>query len=539
MKYLHSNNVLGWKERASNLTLIPTNANLMLKTAMSLVLFLFISTTIVSAATFTVNTTTDNESNGCSFGQCTLREAINDANSSLGSDTISFQAGLNGTITLTGGHLPITSDITINGPGARILSVSGNNNTRVFVISGSGNIANISGLTITGGNAQPILLGGTLIGDGGGILNANGATLNLTEVNVTGNSATSLGGGVATRAILLVTTITYITRSSISNNTATAGGGGISNVGTTLISSAVTTATNSIITNNNALAEGGGISNAAGTMNLTNDTISNNQSLVAGGGVVNVVAALIGTINVRNNILAQNNALVGINLISSDGLGSFNSLGNNLVGNNLDVVASFPTSVLSGNNPLPNANSDLVGSLLSGSQIINPSLGPMTNNGGQTDVRALMPGSPAIDSGDNCVQTDTCANDPSPNTLPEPLLTDQRGAGTTRVSNTRTDAGSFESQSTPTAADVSVAGTVFDGGGNPVARAVIKLTNSAGEVRTTRTNQFGLFRFENVQSGEVYVAEVVHKKYTYTPQIVSVTDDITDLNFSAVESRLK
>ena len=387
---------LGWIDRAKNLSLNPTN-KIFLSKAVILSAFSLFAVSITNAASFTVDTILDNESNGCLIGQCTLREAVGDANTLPGSDTINFQAGLTGTITLTGGALFITSDITLNGPGARLLSVSGNGASRVFVVSGSGNTASISGLTITGGNAQPILIGATLIGDGGGILNTNGATLNLTEVNVSGNSATSLGGGVATRAILLVTTTTNITRSLISNNSAIAGGGGLSNLGTDLISSAVTTLTNSTVTNNNALAEGGGISNAAATMNLTNNTISHNQSLVAGGGIVNVAGILVGTVNLRNNILAQNNALLGTDLISSDGLGIFNSLGNNLVGNNLDIGVSFSASVVIGGLPQPNVNADIVGSIDVGFQIINPLLGALANNGGATNTRSLGAGSPAID----------------------------------------------------------------------------------------------------------------------------------------------
>jgi len=68
----------------------------------------------------------------------------------------------------------------------------------------------------------------------------------------------------------------------------------------------------------------------------------------------------------------------------------------------------------------------------------DPMLGPLQNNGGPTFTHALLPGSPAIDTGD-------------PNFTP-PLFFDQRGPGFDRVANDRIDKGSFELQAgtTPT-----------------------------------------------------------------------------------------
>lgn len=411
------------------------------------VLSFVLLTISAQAATFTVTTLGDNESDGCAAGQCTLREAVNDANNLAGNDTIDFQTGLSGVIVLNGSQIIIDSNVTINGPGARTLSVSGNNQSRVFAVTnpvlGTATVS-ISGLTITGGNALPLLLNGSLIGDGGGILNTGGATLNLTEVNVTGNTATSLGGGVATRALLLVATTTNITRSTISNNTSVVGGGGVSNIGTQLISSAVTTITNSTISNNSCLAEGGGISNTLGVMNLTNNTISHNNSTVAGGGIVNVAVSPLGSVNMRNTIVASNMAVLNTNLISSDVLGIFNSLGNNLIGNNLNATVSFQASVGTGGTPIPNPNLDLVGSVSVGFQIIDPMLGGLQDNGGPTNTRLQMFGSPAINRGNNCVVNSSCPS----NNPPSPLTTDQRGAGFPRQVGSAVDIGATEGETT-------------------------------------------------------------------------------------------
>jgi hypothetical protein len=61
---------------------------------------------------------------------------------------------------------------------------------------------------------------------------------------------------------------------------------------------------------------------------------------------------------------------------------------------------------------------------------IDPKLGPLQDNGGPTQTMALLPGSPAIDAGDN---TDA------------PLF-DQRGPGFPRIVNGIIDIGAFEVQ---------------------------------------------------------------------------------------------
>src|SRR4051812_12112917 len=82
------------------------------------------------AATFTVSNTNDG-------GAGSLRQAINDANALAGDDIINFSlSGCPCTITLTSGELSIANkgSVTINGLGANLLRVSGNNQSRVFFI---------------------------------------------------------------------------------------------------------------------------------------------------------------------------------------------------------------------------------------------------------------------------------------------------------------------------------------------------------------------------------------------------------------------
>ena len=116
------------------------------------------------AANFEVNSTLDDGDGTCD-ADCTIRDAIDDANADAASDTITFLAGLNGTIVLTGGELPIDSAMSIEGPGVEVVRISGDANennvpdagdSRIFYVDtdnvGAPNDAvAISGLTLTEG----------------------------------------------------------------------------------------------------------------------------------------------------------------------------------------------------------------------------------------------------------------------------------------------------------------------------------------------------------------------------------------------------
>ena len=86
---------------------------------------------IAVGATWTVTNTSDGPIGVCD-SDCTLREALTFAGNA---DVIQFAAGVTGTITLGGaGELFLQQNITINGPGANMLAVSGANATRIFEI---------------------------------------------------------------------------------------------------------------------------------------------------------------------------------------------------------------------------------------------------------------------------------------------------------------------------------------------------------------------------------------------------------------------
>ena len=87
--------------------------------------------------------------------------------------------------------------------------------------------------------------------------------------------------------------------------------------------------------------------------------------------------------------------------------------------------------------------------------------------------------------------------------------------------------------SAPSAARVSVGGRVSDTNGRGVSRAIVNMTDATGAVRPGMTNPFGYYRFDNVRAGDSYVFQVSHKSYTFAPQVLSVTDELSDFDFIA------
>lgn len=84
-----------------------------------------------------------------------------------------------------------------------------------------------------------------------------------------------------------------------------------------------------------------------------------------------------------------------------------------------------------------------------------------------------------------------------------------------------------------TAAAVSVSGRVVVGKGRGVSRARVVLTNTnTGEAQYTTTNPFGYYRFRDVSVGAAYSIEVQHKLYRFPPQVVTVLDEVENLNFT-------
>jgi len=85
----------------------------------------------------------------------------------------------------------------------------------------------------------------------------------------------------------------------------------------------------------------------------------------------------------------------------------------------------------------------------------------------------------------------------------------------------------------PTAAAVSVSGRVTDQTGRAISSAMVSIIDINGSTRAVRTGTFGYFNFEDVEAGQSYVLSVTHKRYTFDPQVVNVSDNINSLSFVA------
>lgn len=84
----------------------------------------------------------------------------------------------------------------------------------------------------------------------------------------------------------------------------------------------------------------------------------------------------------------------------------------------------------------------------------------------------------------------------------------------------------------PTAAAVSVSGRVLSSAGVGLMNASVTMTDSSSNTRTARTNPFGYFRFFEIQAGQTYIVSISSKRFSFAPQVLTVMEDLTELNFS-------
>jgi CSLREA domain-containing protein len=240
--------------------------------------------------------------------------------------------------------------------------------TYTLTLTGAGEDAAATGdldilgdLTLTASGAAGAVV---IRGEGDRVLDIfSPATVTISGIVIqNGDAAGSAGGGIRNAGALTLTGV------ALAHNTAS-DGGGLANV-----DSGSAQLTNVTISTNTATA-GGAIANLedTGRVELLNVTMSANSAATSGSGIDN-----FGTVTLENTIVANS---VAANCHGSSVL----SLGHNLE---------------TGSTCLFDGPGDL--------SATDPALAPVQDNGGFTQTQALLPGSPAIDAGDNrdCPATD-------------------------------------------------------------------------------------------------------------------------------------
>lgn len=280
--------------------------------------------------------------NASDDGPGSLRQAIRDSGSG---GTINFSSFFSQpqTIKLTTGELSI-GNINIVGPGADLLTISGNNASAIFRVSNSGPVQ-ISGITVTQGAGRAIYL-------------QFGGRLTLDGMVLYGNTSTSHGSGLYGFASAL----TVLNSTFYGNST-----------------SAIYNDESSLIISNSTISGNLGYGVVSlGEATIKSSTITNNAS----GGILVYNSATISSSIIAGNL----NNTVQPDVVVSGGLGIPGVISNgfNLIGNRGSVAFSGP--------------GDQAGT---SSDVYSPQLGPLQNNGGTTPTHLPKPGSRAIDAGNS------------------------------------------------------------------------------------------------------------------------------------------
>ncbi|MEB3261073.1 MAG: choice-of-anchor Q domain-containing protein [Cyanobacteriota bacterium] len=420
-------------------------------------------------------TTASDQTDGTAANGLSLREAIWIANANpTTAYTILLSGGLTYALTASGadeegartGDLDIASRttlLTISVTGEERATIDASSlfqSDRVFDVRSGGRLV-LENLAITGGAPA---------GAGGGIRVATSALLYTSNVDISDNNADGSGGGIYSQGLVYLTNGTVVSRNVVGGLSPS--GGGIENAGTMVVRDTTIadnqggdfgggiyndsrlTLVNSTI-RGNAASTGGGLHNSysESQSSLFNVTVSGNTASLGGAGGINNEGGLI---NVINSTITANTHTGILNYAG----GISNSRTNGVTIKNSIVAGNIKTDTRVSNSPdltgsfVGNANNFIgalgtaTGSIGQGTDRVggDPLLAPLADNGGWTLTHALLPGSPAIDGGNNrWWLTDSDDYDSDGDTT-ERFPTDQRGEDFTRLFGASIDIGALERQ---------------------------------------------------------------------------------------------
>ncbi len=257
-----------------------------------------------------------------------------------------------------------------------------------------GAIFNIGTLVLE--NTQ--VLSNTAGGDAGGIYNYTAGVITITQSTLAHNTAVGFyGGGIYAGGLAL-----RVEDSTLADNSAGSFGGGI-----TVIMNGATVLDRVTLSGNQA-ASGAALFSQQGAITVTNTTVSGNNATNNYGGIY--VSGSETSLFLQNSTIAYNtrtntagNGFNGL-MTGSDAVASLvNTL---LAYNQEDNCSSFSPPTSLGHNL---SDDFTCGLTQSGDQPgVDPLLGDLADNSGFVQTHALLPGSPAIDAGDDaqCPLTD-------------------------------------------------------------------------------------------------------------------------------------
>lgn len=99
--------------------------------------------------------------------------------------------------------------------------------------------------------------------------------------------------------------------------------------------------------------------------------------------------------------------------------------------------------------------------------------------------------------------------------------------------------GFWQSFAPATAANVSISGRVRTSDGRGLSNAVVSLTDARGNSVSVRTGSFGAYRFDGIEAGQTVIVMVISRRFQFQPQIVTVNESLTDVDFVPIGENFK